>query len=188
MISLFNTTAFRVSSVTRPRGNLKPIFGKKEDLDEQWRIQQEILARRKNPTAKAAREARVDARREEASRAVSKSFWNKRVKAEEDPLEQWKQARDAGEVKDFGYPDEPPTESSIFGINIPIPQSPIDVPKYDNGERFDLRLPYAERGYEDEDADVMRKIGSAFNYLFGGGGKKKDKKKKNKNKGSKGRK
>jgi len=42
--------------------------------------------------------------------------------------------------------------------------------KYDNGGRFDLRLPYAEQGYVDEDADVMGKIGSFF-----GGGKKKAK-------------
>ena len=40
--------------------------------------------------------------------------------------------------------------------------------KFDNGGRFDLRLPYAEQGYVDEDADVMGKIGSFF-----GGGKKK---------------
>jgi hypothetical protein len=39
--------------------------------------------------------------------------------------------------------------------------------KFDNGGRFDLRLPYADQGYVDEDADVMAKIGSFF------GGKKK---------------
>ena len=41
--------------------------------------------------------------------------------------------------------------------------------KYDNGGRFDLRLPYAEQGYVDEDSDVMGKISSFF-----GGGKKKE--------------
>ena len=30
--------------------------------------------------------------------------------------------------------------------------------EYDNGERFDLRLPYADQGYVDEDADVMGKL------------------------------
>lgn len=40
--------------------------------------------------------------------------------------------------------------------------------KFDNGGRFDLRLPYADQGYVDEDADVMGKISSFF-----GGGKKK---------------
>ena len=37
-----------------------------------------------------------------------------------------------------------------------------------NGERFDLRLPYVDQGYEDPDADVMGKLMS----FFGGGGKK----------------
>lgn len=144
--------------------------GKKEDLDEQWRIQQEILSRRKNPRLKAAQEEKVEKRRKEASIKVSKNFWNKRVSNDEDPLEQWKAARDRGEVKDFGYPDEPPKEASLFGVNIPIPSSPIDVPKYDNGERFDLRLPYAERGYVSEDADVMGSMSRAVRRFFGGKG------------------
>ena len=43
--------------------------------------------------------------------------------------------------------------------------------KYDNGGRFDLRLPYADQGYVDDDADVMGKLTSFF-----GGGKKKESK------------
>lgn len=38
--------------------------------------------------------------------------------------------------------------------------------KFDNGGRFDLRLPYADQGYVSEDADVMGKFASFF------GGKK----------------
>jgi hypothetical protein len=57
----------------------------------------------------------------------------------------------------LGYESEPPKSSSKLGLNIVIPLNPIGMPKYDNGERFDLRLPYAERGYEDPDADVMGK-------------------------------
>ena len=45
--------------------------------------------------------------------------------------------------------------------------------KFDNGGRFDLRLPYADQGYVDEDADVMKKIGSFFS---GGGSNNKNKK------------
>lgn len=44
--------------------------------------------------------------------------------------------------------------------------------KFDNGGRFDLRLPYADQGYVDEDADFMGKLGS----MFGGGKKKVEKK------------
>ena len=42
--------------------------------------------------------------------------------------------------------------------------------QYDNGGRFDLRLPYADQGYIDEDSDVMGKL-SGF---FGGNKKKKE--------------
>ena len=41
--------------------------------------------------------------------------------------------------------------------------------KFDNGGRFDLRLPYADQGYVDEDADAMKKLSN----FFGGGNKKK---------------
>lgn len=70
-------------------------------------------------------------------------------------------------MKDIGYEAEPPKSSSKFGVNIVIPLNPIGMPKYDAGERFDLRLPYAERGYEDEDADIMWKIGKGLASLFG---------------------
>lgn len=36
------------------------------------------------------------------------------------------------------------------------------IPKYDNGERFDLRLPYVDAGYEDPDADIMGRIKNWF--------------------------
>ncbi len=36
------------------------------------------------------------------------------------------------------------------------------VGEYDNGERFDLRLPYVDQGYEDPDADVMGKLMDMF--------------------------
>ena len=156
----FNQQATCIARRRNPSTSLSAV-----DKDEQWRIQQEMLRRRRDPKAKAAAEAAVDKRRQEASKKVGKNFWNQRVRNDnEDPLVQWKEAMENGEIKDFGYPDEPPKESSLFGLNIPIPQSPIDVPKYDNGERFDLRLPYAERGYVDEDADVMGKISKFFGF------------------------
>lgn len=169
------TSGFSPSLSVR-KGNVKSVlYGKEADKDEQFRIQQEMLRRRRDPKAKAENEARVEARREQATKTVRKQIWNLRVKTdEEDPLVKWKEAMDAGEIKDFGYPDEPPKEASLFGLNIPIPQSPIDVPKYDNGERFDLRLPYAERGYVDKDADVMAKVSNFFGRLLGGSEKDKE--------------
>jgi hypothetical protein len=57
-----------------------------------------------------------------------------------------------------------------------LPQNPIGLENMDNGERFDLRLPYSERGYEDPDADLGNMIGKFMNNLFG---KKNDEKKGN---------
>ena len=148
---------------------------KKSDLDEQFRIQQEMLARRKNPKAKEANFKKVEERREAVAKTAGKTLWSKKTKDGIDPLNAWKAAKDRGDVKDLGYTPEPPKDSSLFGINIPIPMSPIDVPQYDNGQRFDLRLPYAERGYEDEDADVMGKMAKAFGGFFGKGDKDKKK-------------
>ena len=56
---------------------------------------------------------------------------------------------------------------------IPFPVNPIGMPEYDNGERFDLRLPYVDNGWVDEDADVMGKLGR---WLTGKGGKEEEEK------------
>lgn len=145
-------------------------FKNERERDEQWRIQQEILAKRKNPKSKEEGIKRIEERRRSVNAEVMKTMWAQTVKDPSvDPLGAWKQAKARGDVKDLGYEPTPPKESSLFGFSIPIIQSPIDVPKYDNGQRFDLRLPYAERGYEDADSDVMGKLGRAFGRLFGKG-------------------
>ena len=36
------------------------------------------------------------------------------------------------------------------------------MPKYDNGERWDLKAKYTDEGYEDADADVMGKFMALF--------------------------
>lgn len=46
-----------------------------------------------------------------------------------------------------------------------IPQVPFGNAKYDNGERFDLRLPYVDEGYVDESAS----LGNTLKRLFGFG-------------------
>lgn len=52
---------------------------------------------------------------------------------------------------------------------IPLPSLPLQVPfgntKYDEGERFDLRLPYVDEGYVDESAS----LGNTLKRLFGFG-------------------
>lgn len=50
-----------------------------------------------------------------------------------------------------------------------IPLIPIGLPEYDGGERFDLRLPYVDNGWVDEDADFGKQVSKFFGF-----GKKKN--------------
>lgn len=57
----------------------------------------------------------------------------------------WKQLRSEGKIKDLKREDQQ------GGIPIPMPSFGVGGEfglggAYDNGERFDLRLPYAEQG------------------------------------------
>jgi hypothetical protein len=42
--------------------------------------------------------------------------------------------------------------------------SRLSLLEYDQGGRFDLKLPHCDIGYESEDADVMGKIGKLFGF------------------------
>lgn len=165
------------------------------------KIQQEILARRKNKSGMKQYFNSVEERRKEIAKTVSKTDWRQE---KEDPLNKWRTSLEKGEVKKIGYEPEPSKSDSLFGVNIIVPINPIGIPKYDQGERFDLRLPYAEvsilnlsaysifisndfhaflqRGYEDPDADVIGKLGQGISNLFGFGKKKSDEKQDKKSK------
>ena len=110
---------------------------------EQYKIQQEILARRKKKGAMKEYFESVEQRRKENWKDATKNNWREE-KNEVDPIDKWRKALKDGDVKGVGYEPEPPKSSSLFGVNIIIPINPIGIPKYDEGERFDLRLPYAE--------------------------------------------
>lgn len=140
-------------------------FKNESEREEQFRLQQEMLARRRNPRALEKEKAAVEARRGEASKNINKTLWAKNSDPSTDPIDEWRDALKKGDIKDLGYAPGPSKSSSLFGITIPLALSPIDVPEFDNGMRFDLRLPYAERGYEDADADVMGKLNSWFKSL-----------------------
>ena len=142
-------------------------YKNEQEREEQFRLQQEMLARRKDPKAKAKAQAELDARRIEVTKQATSSMWAMKVKNDkEDPLELWQKNNAEGKLKDLGY--EETAKNRDLRFSIPLIASPIDQPAYDNGLRFDLRLPYAERGYEDESADVMGNMGKAFKSLFGG--------------------
>ena len=119
-----------------------------------------MLKRRKNKDQMKNYFENVEEGRKKISvEAAKTTVWQK--SKETDVLEDWKKAKAKGEIKPLGYEAEPDRKSSLFG-NIILPGNPIGMPRMDNGERFDLRLPYAERGYEDPDADVMGKLFSMF--------------------------
>mmetsp|Transcript_29957 Transcript_29957/g.34150 ORF Transcript_29957/g.34150 Transcript_29957/m.34150 type:complete len:211 (-) Transcript_29957:95-727(-) len=150
----------------------------KEDLDEQWRAQQEVLKTRRAPKSdRDAYFAKVEKRRKDATQDY-KDRWSWQTKnygKGEDPITEWKKQRENGNISDLDDQYGDPKKKG----GIPLPMASFGVGgefglggKFDNGGRFDLRLPYADQGYVDEDADVMGKIGDFFS-----GGKKKEEKK-----------
>ena len=141
------------------------IKAKASDKDEQFRIQQEMLAKRKNKAKMTEYFEKVEAKRTEVSKAMKETSYTG-ISDKEDPIAAWKKRKDNGLLPPLGYEADKEKGSFIF------PASPIDKYDYDNGQRFDLRLPYAERGYIDEEEEVNKKkfaenIGNLFSNLFG---------------------
>eukprot|EP01031_Cornospumella_fuschlensis_P033064 gene33064-39996_t len=110
----------------------------------------------------------VEEKRKIASKESKEKIWATAVGDKEDPLNKWKEAKVNGKINPLGYEPEPSKSDSKLGVNIVIPVNPIGMPRYDNGERFDLRLPYAERGYEDPSADVIGNLWGGIKKIFGG--------------------
>ena len=104
------------------------------------RAQQEVLKRRKTNSWQAG----VKDRRAKASRYLN------------DP--EFKKACDEENRKKFKERQamEEPEPTSGFRIIVPI--TPFGMPEYDGGERFDLRLPYVDNGWVDEDADPVKQF------------------------------
>lgn len=147
----------------------------KDNLDDEWQKQQEILKFRNSSTKnKQNYFQKLENRRQEASEKQDDMWgWQtKNYKKGEDPLDEWKKRRASGQISDLE--DQYGDPKKMGGI--PLPGASFGVGgefgvggKFDNGGRFDLRLPYADQGYVDEDADVMGKLGNFFS-----GGKKKE--------------
>lgn len=157
-----NRPSHRQISDVRPHA---PTMGpwKKGEKDEAYRLQQEILERRRNSKSKDKYFEDVQERRE----TVEEYFDNRTLKVNEgdDPIHEWRRMKENGFIDDdVGY-----TEEEESGI--PIPMASFGIPKYDRGARFDLKLPHVEHGYADPDADVVAKATKAFKNLFGFGNK-----------------
>ena len=139
---------------------------KKGEKDEAFRQQQEILARRRDKSRNRKYFQDVEHRRHE----IQDNFQKRQLKVEDgvDPLIAWKKMKEDGLIDDAGYGEE--DDGGII-----IPMASFGIPKYDNGGRFDLKLPHVEHGYTDPDADIMKKAGDAFKNIFGFGNSKDDK-------------
>jgi hypothetical protein len=145
----------------------------KDNLDDEWQKQQEILKNRRAPQKDRDNYFRKVEERRQAATDEQNDKWawqTKTYKKGEDPLTEWKKRRASGQISDLENQYGDPKK--IGGI--PLPSASFGVGgefgvggKFDNGGRFDLRLPYADQGYVDEDSDVMGKIGNFFS-----GGKK----------------
>eukprot|EP00884_Botryococcus_braunii_P020498 jgi/Botrbrau1/7131/Bobra.0143s0011.1 len=117
----------------------------KRRKEEQWAAQQAVLARRRT----GSWQKDVQDRRAEVRKYVSDPDYKKKVDEERRERKKAEQG--------------PDPEVNIFNIIIPLP--PFGIPEYDNGERFDLRLPYVDNGWVDEEAD-FGKTGAALLWIW----------------------
>ena len=93
----------------------------KDDLDEQWEAQQEILRNRRAPQAERdAYFQKVEERRSKASKdQVEKWAWQTKTYGKgEDPIDEWKKRREAGTISDLD--DQYGDPKKIGGIPLPM--------------------------------------------------------------------
>ncbi|EFJ47564.1 hypothetical protein VOLCADRAFT_120951 [Volvox carteri f. nagariensis] len=154
------TVPFRVSRASRLTVRTRALFGfgkSKNDVDsekeEQWRLQQELIQKRKTgQLIKEANERRKKVAEELASRKELRRREKDALARGEmpDTLKSWKPY------------DKEIDEKANSGIVVPL--LPFGIKKYDEGERFDLRSPYSDAGWVDpEEQDAwagLKKIGT----------------------------
>lgn len=135
-LAVAGTSAFPACATTGSRSAMAPTtalhglfdgkfsaFGSasKEDLDEQWEAQQEILRNRRKPQSERdAYFKSVDKRREEASEKQNEMWaWQtKTYKKGEDPLDEWKKRRADGSISDLD--DQYGDPKKVGGIPLPM--------------------------------------------------------------------
>lgn len=93
----------------------------KEDLDDQWEAQQEILRARRQPKSERDKYfAKVEQQRRQASeKQVNMWAWQTKQYGDgEDPITEWKKRREDGTISDLD--DQYGDEKKIGGIPIPM--------------------------------------------------------------------
>jgi len=98
----------------------------KDDLDEQWEAQQEILTNRRKPEAERKKYFDDVAERRKQASEKQNSDWNWQTRAYkkgEDPINEWKKKREEGTISDlnnqYGDPKKIggiPLPSASFGV------------------------------------------------------------------------
>jgi len=116
--------------------------------EEEFRAQQEMLKRRRNPEAMEAYQAEVDARRAEI---LQQDAELKELQKTGD-IEAWEKLREEGKLKSSDELEREAGDRSWGGEGLVA-------------ERIDTRLPFVDSGYVDESApDLM----GGLKKLFGG--------------------
>ena len=144
--------------------------------DEMMREQKEILSRRQDKDKtrdyfKKVDEKRVQAQKEQVDR------WAFQRDPTADPLIAWKKMRKEGKIGDLKTGLGVDGEKREGGIPLPLPSFGVGGEagvggQYDNGERFDLRLPFVDQGWVDERDSITSGGASWFSKLGSGGAKK----------------
>eukprot|EP00775_Hariotina_reticulata_P011521 gene11521-11664_t len=112
--------------------------GKDTEKEEMFRAQQEMLeARRAGKALQGANERRRKVAETVAERKAAR-------KAERDALGRGEMP---DSLKDWRNYKNKEDETATSGLVVPL--LPFGMPKYDAGERFDLRSPYADDGWVD---------------------------------------
>lgn len=142
---------------------LQPDPEKEREKEEMYQEQQRILEMRKNKGSMETYYKDVEDRRNAATAKAKAKMSPSTGKGNTDPMKAWLDIKKKGLVAEPTRYDDEPKEGSL-----PLPLNPIGMSEYDEGARFDLRLPYVDKGYVDEDATIS----GAFRKMFGGGGSK----------------
>mmetsp|Transcript_40669 Transcript_40669/g.100497 ORF Transcript_40669/g.100497 Transcript_40669/m.100497 type:complete len:201 (+) Transcript_40669:162-764(+) len=160
-----------------------PSESQKRAQEEQMKVQQAMLARRRNPKATEKYFKDLEERREKTSvQWFDKFAWQRKAdSADYNKMDEFKKRLSAGKIKEIGYADQQPAKAK-FGFTLPMASFGVGGEagvggKYDNGERFDLRLPYADEGWIEETPKGKPKQGGVksaespapgpFDWLFG---------------------
>ena len=125
--------------------------------EEEWRAQQEMLARRRNPEKMAEYNAEVVERRREQQMRKAELKAVQKDTSGADTLEAWKALKDEGKVLSSDDMSRD-TDTNVLGSKDGL-----------IAERIDENLPYIDQGYVADDAgpDLSKALGDALGGLFG---------------------